>query len=408
MLMFGRSRLWLAASFALVLAACGGDGGSGNTGSAGAGGGGSGGSTSRGGAGGTTSGSAGSGGSAGSDGSSGGSGGGGGGTGGSGGSAGASGNAGRGGTAGGGAAGTGGAGGAGGAAGNAGGGRGGSGGTAGAAGSAGARGGSGGAGGSAGAGGAAGTGGSAGAPGGGSGGGGTAGAAGSAGARGGSGGGAGAGGAPSFMPCPTNGDACRILPLGDSITDGFNIPGGYRIELFRRAHMAGQNITFTGSLNNGPAMVDGVTFPNRHEGHSGWTIDMIGDQVPSPALQTAPHIVLLMAGTNDAIMNLNIAQAPTRLGTLLDELTTGAPNALILVAQLTPLSDSARESRVTGFNAAIPAIVQTRVAAGKHIKLVDMHTGFPTSELADGIHPNTAGYARMAGVWYAALDPLLP
>ena len=40
--------------------------------------------------------------------------------------------------------------------------------------------------------------------------------------------------------------------------------------------------------------------------------------------------------------------------------------------------------------------------------LVDMHTGFPTSELADGIHPNTAGYARMAGVWYTAIDPLLP
>ena len=44
---------------------------------------------------------------------------------------------------------------------------------------------------------------------------------------------------------------------------------------------------------------------------------------------------------------------------------------------------------------------------GKHVVLVDMHTGFPVSELADGIHPNAAGYLRMANVWYARLGSLL-
>ena len=39
--------------------------------------------------------------------------------------------------------------------------------------------------------------------------------------------------------------------------------------------------------------------------------------------------------------------------------------------------------------------------------LVDMHTGFPTNELADGIHTNAAGYLRMANVWYAAIGGLL-
>ena len=35
-------------------------------------------------------------------------------------------------------------------------------------------------------------------------------------------------------------------------------------------------------------------------------------------------------------------------------------------------------------------------------------TDFPTSELGDGVHPNQAGYARMAGVWYEAIEPYLP
>ena len=64
-------------------------------------------------------------------------------------------------------------------------------------------------------------------------------------------------------------------------------------------------------------------------------------------------------------------------------------------------------AEITG-NAALPAIIQTRVNAGKHVVLVDMHTGFPVSELADGIHPNQTGYNRMAGIWYAAISPLLP
>ena len=86
------------------------------------------------------------------------------------------------------------------------------------------------------------------------------------------------------------------MPLGDSITWGIQYDGAYRVELFNKAHTAGQKITFTGSLSNGPAMVAGVTFPKQNEGHSGWTIAQDTGLVPSPAFNTIPHIVLLMIG----------------------------------------------------------------------------------------------------------------
>lgn len=99
------------------------------------------------------------------------------------------------------------------------------------------------------------------------------GGAGGVGGAGGDGGGdtAGTGGAGGYTPCPTTGEPCKILPLGDSITDGIGVQGGggYRIELFRKARAAGKNITFVGSLVNGPSMVDGAAFPRNHEGHSG-------------------------------------------------------------------------------------------------------------------------------------------
>jgi lysophospholipase L1-like esterase len=180
------------------------------------------------------------------------------------------------------------------------------------------------------------------------------------------------------------------------------------MELFRRARAANRSMTFVGSQMNGPTNVDGVTFPRRHEGHSGWKINEIAALVPAPALNDVPHIVLVMAGTNDMIQNDTVATAPQRMGALLDKIFAGAPQALVVMARLTPLMDMAQEARVMAYNNALPGLVQARVAQGRHVILIDMHTGFPSAELADGIHPTTAGYNRMAGVWYAAIGDLLP
>jgi lysophospholipase L1-like esterase len=168
--------------------------------------------------------------------------------------------------------------------------------------------------------------------------------------------------------------------------------------------MAGQHITFLGSLMNGPAMVAGMTFPNQNEGHSGWKIDQMLPLIPMPALKVIPDMILVMIGTNDIAQNDNVANAPMRLGALLDKLIGAAPNALIVVATLTPLASG--NSAVQTYNAALPAVIKPRADAGKHVQLVDMFTGFPSSELADGVHPNQQGSARMAGVWYAAIGGL--
>ena len=63
---------------------------------------------------------------------------------------------------------------------------------------------------------------------------------------------------------------------------------------------------------------------------------------------------------------------------------------------------------VSTYNAAIPPMVEVRARRGAKVVMVDQFSGFPSSELADGIHPNQRGYARMAGVWYDAIDPYLP
>lgn len=208
-----------------------------------------------------------------------------------------------------------------------------------------------------------------------------------------------------YNPCPTTGDPCRILPLGDSITFGINYEGSYRPQLFHDALMAGQNITFTGTLQNGPTTVDNMPFPRRYEATSGYTIAMMASQVTTNKTLSMPSdIVLIHLGTNDMYMS-DPGGAPARLSTLLDQIITGLPNALICVAKIIPLQMSA--AAVTTYNNAIPGVVAQKVAQGKHVIVVDLNTGFPANEM-DTVHPLQSGYGWMADKWYATIGSLFP
>lgn len=226
----------------------------------------------------------------------------------------------------------------------------------------------------------------------------------------------GAGGTGAYNPCPTDGSPCKVLPFGDSITRGAKSSddAGYRSALFKLIVAAKQKVTFTGSLSNGPTQVSGQSFPRMHEGRPGWTIDPgynmisssyggISSLVPSPALNGNPNIILLMIGTNDLFAR-DTANMATRLEVLLDKIATSAPNALIVLAQLTPLGRN--DPNLTAYNAKIPGIIQSHAAKGQHIIGVDM-SKLPTSNLSDGTHPNDQGYAYMATIWYAAIKDLL-
>jgi lysophospholipase L1-like esterase len=195
--------------------------------------------------------------------------------------------------------------------------------------------------------------------------------------------------------------------LGDSITHGARSSddAGYRTHLFKLAAAANQNLTFIGSLTNGPVQVSGQPFPRLHEGHSGWTISQITGVVPSPALDGKPDIILLHIGTND-IGSRNPTAMAMRLETLVDKLAQNAPDALIVVAQITTArtDNDIRDA----YNANIPAIVESRAAKGQHIIAVDVNE-LPMAGLSsDGVHPNDQGYAYMADTWYAAIKDFLP
>ena len=189
----------------------------------------------------------------------------------------------------------------------------------------------------------------------------------------------------------------RIMPLGDSITDGYNVPGGYRVNLWQRLAGGGYTVDFVGSQFNGPAQLG----DHDHEGHSGWRIDQLDANIAGWLAASAPRTVLLHIGTNDINQNYDVANAPARLSALIDHILSDDPGVELFVAQITPEADPTLEARVEAYNAALPGVVSGK---GATVHLVDMHSALSAADLADGVHPTAAGYDKMAPVWYSALQ----
>jgi lysophospholipase L1-like esterase len=215
------------------------------------------------------------------------------------------------------------------------------------------------------------------------------------------------------------------MPVGDSITWGYQSTtgGGYRIALLEDIWAAGQEATFVGDDTSGPTTLDGKPFPRNNEGFSGYTIDDapnipaslggprkgIAPLVPPALIKHSPNVVTLMIGTNDMGTNNDVGNAPARLAALIDSIVTTSPTALLVLAQITPTGDSATNARIEAYNAAMPALVQARVSAGKHVLLVDMYSAFAadpnylTDYMKDSLHPNDTGYALMGNTWFAGI-----
>ena len=199
---------------------------------------------------------------------------------------------------------------------------------------------------------------------------------------------------PTPTPTPTSEPReVKIMPLGDSITDGFNVPGGYRIKLWDLIVSNGYKVDFVGSQSNGPAQL-----PDKdHEGYSGWRTGQISERINGWMDAAKPDIVLLHIGTNDVTAGNT---SPNELGALIDKICAKLPpGGKLYVAQIIPLSFR----DVRPLNQYLVSVVNSKASAGLPVYLVDMYSALTLNDLADGIHPSRTGYDKMAEVWFEAI-----
>jgi lysophospholipase L1-like esterase len=212
----------------------------------------------------------------------------------------------------------------------------------------------------------------------------------------------------------------KIMPVGDSITEGKYITGGYRKPLYQLLKDNGYFVTFVGKEDNGePANDTGFSTsmenPN-HEGYGSARIDMLLNggttekhtalPIKTSLVNNNPDVVLIMLGTNDILGMTPTNRMQQTMEKLVSSIFEQNPDATVILASIPPITKiEARNTDVTAYNAVLPGIVAKEKALNHKIEFADIRSVFtgPADLSGDRVHPSAAGYNKMAALWYSVL-----
>ena len=217
----------------------------------------------------------------------------------------------------------------------------------------------------------------------------------------------------------------RIMPVGDSITEGGDGAGGFRKPLYDLiAAATGQAPNFVGGRSMRQS--DPADFPDPdQDGYSAYRIEQIttgkgfwnAEPIETRLRDWEPAVVTIHAGTNDAQQDYffdgsaekGLPPVIDRLDELVSRIVRFNPDIHILLAQIVPANAPASattQDYIVRLNALIPGLVAKHQAMGHRVTLVDQYTPMLSHPNPDGIHPDTAGYQVMGQVWFQGLQAL--
>lgn len=218
-----------------------------------------------------------------------------------------------------------------------------------------------------------------------------------------------------------DGQTIRIVPIGDSITQGRggdNPTYSWRYPLWQMLIDAEVDFDFVGSIDTGfvnsPDWTDyeGIPFDRDHEGHWGWTTRAIREELMGWLQGYTPDIALILLGTNDG----RIYNEDERItGTIAEHtelvrlLRTDNPNIAIILGGAFQEWNPFPELRM-----ALAALADELSTATSPVLYVDHSPGWISNpdnagtHTVDWVHPNQAGDLLLAENWFPPLAGLLP
>jgi lysophospholipase L1-like esterase len=217
-----------------------------------------------------------------------------------------------------------------------------------------------------------------------------------------------------FMEAPPL-EPVKIMLIGDSITEGADSNGSYRLYLDGMLRRDGHLIDFVGSRkkhNDDKTEPDNYEYDVDHEGHWGKSSAWMAENMQSLLASNVPDVAVIHLGTEDVLSSNAAAESLTagilqNFGKLVDALRAKNGNVKIVLSTIIPVKG--KESVVSLLNLKISRYVQSNSTRPCPVVIAKQHEGFDVSrDLShDNPLPNAAGARRMARVFADAIHNML-
>ena len=255
-----------------------------------------------------------------------------------------------------------------------------------------------------------------------------------------------------FQSLKDNENPIKIMCVGDSITDGYGVPGSYRKFLYNGLTKKGYKIDMVGSKKGysttytNEASGETFEYDDDNTGYSTFTIKSYNGRsgiyetlVETKCLsEQQPDIVILQIGTNNVIDNHDEDENKQDLESLIDYILDNIPSTSTLFVTTIPDLDPNREEVYTWFsnyrhsadwqtlypdeiakmkvdqalqeyNSDVTSIATKRKESGQNVRPADVNSAITDvkTQLKDGVHPNDFGYRLMGDYWTEIIDKFL-
>jgi lysophospholipase L1-like esterase len=234
----------------------------------------------------------------------------------------------------------------------------------------------------------------------------------------------------------------RILPLGNSLTYGYydgTVAEGnrisYRYRLYTLLMEAGYDFSFKGHISSGYNYLPGSYAKNGgisgirddqlanvmeqgyyYNPNLGYDVDIVYPHAPYLSVEEhQADLILLHIGTNDLAYDdiYSLSEVSTILDAIDDYESTYNDTVLVIVAKIIGTKTSSGSCtanwKVNQYNSSLETLINSRIASGDKIKLIDMQCGAGidyNSQMIDVLHPTQAGYNLMGDKWFEAIDEI--
>lgn len=247
----------------------------------------------------------------------------------------------------------------------------------------------------------------------------------------------------------TTKETVKIMPIGDSITHGYQSSGGYR-KYFYHFLSDDYDIDMVGPNSDYPDtftwLKEEVTYDTDHCGYSGYAIQyMEGTETRQGILETLqngnmlqtydPDIIMLQIGTNDILSAYNDG-ITDRLENLINYISDNIRDDTVIFVSTIPHIDAVEvydwcwaygdvkysntpedfnkiiNNYVDKYNNSIPILVDKLQDEGKNVEFADIYRTQPSKDsgedlmiiendkyLEDGVHPTEISYTKIGINW---------